>query len=96
MSTSAEGMPPLPKPYDLQHDDSGRPQVLFTAEQMRDHERTVAQEIANMAQSMAWVHKNAAMDTTESLVAQRANQKICSALMALQDVIRKRFNLETP
>lgn len=26
---------PMPKPWDLQHDDSGRPQVLFTADQMR-------------------------------------------------------------
>lgn len=27
-------LPPLPKPWDLQHDDSGKPQVLYTAEQM--------------------------------------------------------------
>lgn len=35
----AAALPPLPKSWDLQHDDNGRPQVLFTADQMREYAR---------------------------------------------------------
>lgn len=36
-------LPPLPKPWDLQHDDNGFPQVLFTAEQLRTYGRLCAE-----------------------------------------------------
>lgn len=35
-------LPELPKPWDLQHDDDGMPQVLYTADQMREYGRACA------------------------------------------------------
>lgn len=44
----AAALPPLPKPWDLQHDTNGRPQVLFTADQMQAYARTA------IATAMGW------------------------------------------
>lgn len=44
MPDQTPSMPPLPKPWDLQHDDDGRPQVIYTADQMRAYAQAVADE----------------------------------------------------
>ena len=47
MATNEIEFPTLPKPWDLQHDDSGKPQVLFTAQQMQAHAGEQRQTCAN-------------------------------------------------
>lgn len=36
-------LPELPKPWDLQHDEDGRPQVLYTADQLREYAKQAAE-----------------------------------------------------
>lgn len=43
----------LPKPYDLQHDDAGKPQVLYTADQLRAYGDKRAREAVEALQRLA-------------------------------------------
>lgn len=76
-------MPEMPKPWDLQHDDNGRPQVLDTSDQLKSYAskcvsaareqdleamRAVEEALEDTLQSLCWLAFGECRNVTERRV----------------------------
>lgn len=78
--------PPLPKPWDLQHDDNGRPQVLYTSVDMRayvDADRALRPAATPAAPSAGVVDS----DPTTKEQYRRMFNAACAALASINEAL---------